>query len=93
MIQLIDENLLDAHKNLFSDEFAHPARLTVWCAISSKGIFGPIFATQNINKQWYKNMLENEFVPKIRDSNRLYDFHFMQDEATPDRTRVLHYLS
>ncbi|RWS18118.1 histone-lysine N-methyltransferase SETMAR-like protein, partial [Leptotrombidium deliense] len=65
---------------------AHPQRVTVWCAFSFRGKIGPIFTTQNITGAWFKKLLENEFLPFIRNNNYLEDSIYMQDGATPHRT-------
>ena len=56
--------------------------LSVWCAISSKGIIGPYFFQAPVTGQSYLNMLNDWFLPQI--ANRLrdgYNLHFQHDGA------------
>ena len=48
----------------------HSAKTNVWAAIGSKGIIGPFFFRDTINKVRYLEMLQNQFYP---------DLIFMQD--------------
>jgi hypothetical protein len=41
----------------------HPAKSTVWCAISKHGLSGPIFVEDTITSQRY---LQNEAIPVIK---------------------------
>ena len=64
----------------------HPARVTVWCAMSSLGIIGPVFLEQNVTGSTYRKMLEDKFIPKIQEFGETQNFWFMQDGARPHRT-------
>ena len=64
----------------------HPERVTVWCALSSTNIIGPIFIEGNVTAEKYKQLLEDQFFPKIRRLRRVSQFWFQQDGARPHRT-------
>lgn len=63
-----------------------PQRITVWCAISSKGIIGPWFFTENVNRISYREVLEKKFIPEAQGLEAYDDFWFQQDGATPHTT-------
>lgn len=63
-----------------------PVRVTVWCAISAKGIIGPFFFEDNVTGEGYRKMLEEEFIPAAQGLDAIDDFWFMQDGARPHRT-------
>ena len=63
----------------------HPPRVTVWCAMSSSGIYEPIFFDGNVNVDNYRAVIE-EFIAFLHGalSEREFDrAWFMQDGATP----------
>lgn len=66
-----------------------PSHLTVWCAISSKGVIGPYFFEEHkevvtVNAYRYSNMLERFFVRHLRRrKTRLGGSWFQQDGAKP----------
>lgn len=63
-----------------------PEKVTVWCAISAKGIIGPFFFNDTVNSERYKEMLEDFFIPSAQGLDAIDDFWFMQDGAKPHRT-------
>lgn len=65
---------------------AHPQRLTVWCAISSSVIIGPIFIDGNVTGDKYQELLERDFFPQIRRRRLARDYWYQQDGARPHRT-------
>jgi hypothetical protein len=47
-------------------EKVHDApRITVWVAISSHGLLGPIFSEETVNSEHYLSILCNTFVPHL----------------------------
>ena len=64
----------------------HSQRVTVWCALSSKGIVGPIFIEGNVTAPKYKEILENQFIPQAKKLKMVQNCWFMQDGARPHRT-------
>ena len=64
----------------------HPERVTVWCALSSTSIIGPIFIEGNVTAEKYKRILEDKFLPEIRRLRRVHGYWFQQDGARPHRT-------
>jgi hypothetical protein len=64
----------------------HPQRVTVWCAISEKGIIGPFFIDGNVTSLKYVNCLQQNFIPKLHELGLLKSSWFMQDGARPHRT-------
>ncbi len=75
----------------YIEKSAHPKYVTVWCAISAQGLIGPYFFENSneeriiVNQSNYQNMIENYFVPKLRDlvGDKFDDQIFMQDGASP----------
>ncbi|GFT71062.1 t-complex protein 1 subunit delta [Nephila pilipes] len=40
----------------------HPKKFLVWCAISSHGVFGPIFIDGTLSAENYRKFLDEEFL-------------------------------
>lgn len=57
-------------------------RLTIWCAISNDGII-PVVLYDNVNSDSYREMLEEDFIPKLEELGLLDESWFMQDGARP----------
>lgn len=72
---------------IFETTSMKPERITVWCAMSAKGIIGPFFFDENVNSERYLEMLETEFIPLASGLDAIEDFWFMQDGARPHRTK------
>lgn len=66
---------------------AHPQRVTVWCAVSSEVIIGPIFIEGTVTSEKYQELLERDFFPLIRRQRLIQDYWFQQDGARPHRTQ------
>lgn len=64
----------------------HPERLTVWVAITPRKIYVK-FIYENVTAEVYKRVLQGSFFPWLRRNKFPDDFWFMQDGATPHRTR------
>ena len=64
----------------------HPQRVTVWCAISSKRIVGPVFIDGMVTGVKYRELLERHFGPEAGRLNMTRRYWFMQDGARPHRT-------
>lgn len=70
----------------------HCERVTVWCAVSRRGIIGPYFFEENeravtVNAARYTQMIEEFFIPKL-DELDLGDVWFQQDGATAHTARA-----
>lgn len=68
----------------FVEKPLHSEKVTVWCAISSRGIIGPYVFSDTVNSERYLSMLRTKFLPELR--RRSFDINttwFMQDGATP----------
>jgi transposase len=65
----------------------HPRRITVWVALSTGGIIGPVFLNKTITSSLYVNMLKEEFIPLAQVLVDISKSWFMQDGARPHRTR------
>lgn len=72
---------------IFETTSMKPQRITVWCAICEKGIFGPVFVDQNVSGELYKRLLRDKFIPFAQGLNAVDRYWFMQDGATPHRTK------
>jgi len=64
----------------------HSQRLTVWTAMSSRGIHY-FFLEENVTGLSYKNLLKRQFFPAVKRQNAVNEYWFMQDGATPHRTK------
>ena len=68
----------------------HPRKTTVWCALSSYGIIGPVFIHENINSELYIKVLNENFIPTLRGMGvNMSETWFMQDGARPHRTQLV----
>jgi hypothetical protein len=57
--------------------------ITVWGALSSEGILGPVFFDGTVDGNNYLNMLCNVEVPQLRTRANFAELYFQQDGATP----------
>ncbi|GFS53505.1 t-complex protein 1 subunit delta [Nephila pilipes] len=64
----------------------HPKKFLVWCAISSHGVFGPIFIDGTLSAANYRKFLDEEFIPFLHGYDLVQGHWFMQDGARPHRT-------
>jgi len=64
----------------------HPKKVTVWMAISGRGMIKPVIFESTVTGESYNNLLRTEFLPQVRRMNKINGFWFMQDGARPHRT-------
>ena len=57
--------------------------ITVWDALSSEGVLGPVFFDGNVDGNNYLNMLSDVVVPQLRTRANFAELYFQQDGATP----------
>lgn len=81
-----DENPREIHQ-----EPLHSPKVTVWCALSRLGVWGPYFFEENgqtvtVNSERYCFMLENFLRPKMEE-NGVENVWFQQDGATAHTSR------
>ena len=62
----------------------HPQRVTVWCALSSRGIIGAEFIDGTVQ---YVEVLKEKFISAIQCAEEFDQMWLMQDGARPHRTR------
>jgi hypothetical protein len=43
----------------------HPVKVCVWCAVSARGIAGPVFFNETINCERYVRVILRQFFPKL----------------------------
>ena len=67
-------------KSLYSE------KVTLWAALSVKGIY-LYFFDSTVTGNSYKELLETKFFPFAKKRGWVKTFHFMQDGATPHRTK------
>jgi hypothetical protein len=68
----------------------HAPRITVWVAISSHGLLGPIFFEKTVNSERYLSMLCSTLVPYLLAGGLVLQTHwFMQDRARPHTAKVV----
>ncbi len=70
----------------------HPAKVTVWAAISSHGIIGPFYFeedgdTATITSDRYVDMLKRQFLPALKEK-QLEEIWFQQDGAAPHTSKA-----
>lgn len=71
---------------IFRTSVQCPQRVTVWCAISSVGIIGPWFFSENVNRESYQEAIRDKFVPEAQGLEAYEGYWFQQDGATPHTT-------
>ena len=67
----------------------HDAKVLVWCAITSRKVYGPYFFEESVNQHNYLHMLKTFFWPKhyrLKDAKKYY---FQQDGATPHTANLV----
>ena len=64
----------------------HPQKITVWAALSSEGIIGPIFIDQSVDKDVYEGILNDYFLPEAQRMGWLDGKHFFQQDGAPPDT-------
>jgi hypothetical protein len=66
----------------------HPAKCTMWCAISKQGIIGLISEEGTITNQWCLQQLQNEVILVIHRAGHV-DTFFQQDGACQHTVNVI----
>lgn len=74
------------HPHFAIDRSLHPLRVTVWCAMSTRGIVGAVFVDGTVTSARYCDVLANSFIPAIQGDPEFELMWFMQDGARPHRT-------
>ena len=64
----------------YQEEPLHSPRVTVWAAISSRGVVVPFFFEENINGTNYLEMLQERFLPTVEEWPAYESLVFMQME-------------
>jgi hypothetical protein len=78
------------HPHNFRERCSHRRKVTVWVAISSHSLIGPIFFSETVNSQQYLHMLQNDFLPQLMVTQLPIGTQwFMQDGATPHTANVV----
>ena len=62
-------------------QLLNPPKLLVWCAVSSKRVYGPFFFDKTVNGENYLKMLKENLWPSVYRSKNGTISYFMQDEA------------
>jgi len=57
--------------------------VTVWGALSSEGVLGPVFFDGTVDGNNYLNMMRDMVVPQLRTRANFTELYFQQDGATP----------
>ena len=74
---------------VFQTTTMKPVRVTVFCALCSDGIIGPIFFDENVTGEAYRKALRRKFIPVAGGMDAIGDYWFMQDGALPHRTNAV----
>ena len=64
----------------------YPEKVTLWAALSVKGIY-LYFFDSTVTGNSYKELLETKFFIFTKKRGWVKTFYFMQDKATPHRTK------
>ena len=72
--------------NICISKSLHPEKVTLWAVLSIKGIY-LYFFDSTITGNSYKELLETKFFLFVKKRGWVKTFHFMQDGATPHRTK------
>lgn len=68
----------------YFEELEHnPPHVMIWAAVSSRHIIGPYFFDHSVNQNTYLRMLQDWFIPKLRELNIENNCYFQQDGAPP----------
>jgi hypothetical protein len=59
----------------------------VWCAVSARRIFGPMFFKKKINFERHVQVILGQFFPESKEEERLHG-GFQQDSATAHTARM-----
>ena len=84
----------EANPHQLHERPLHSAKVTVWCAISSKGIIGPYFFEDDnekpvtVTSERYAHMLETFLIPELERFPVNENTHFQQDGATSHTARI-----
>ena len=83
----------EQNPHAFSEHPLQPAKVMVWCGLTSSRILGPYFFHETLNEDNYLAMLRQKVIPALRRANVLNTITFQQDGAGPHTSnQVLHYL-
>ena len=72
--------------NISISKSFHPEKVPLWAAFSVKGIY-LYFFDSTVTGNSYKELLATKFFPFAKKRDCVKTFHFMQDAATPHRTK------
>ena len=72
--------------NISISKSLHPERVPLWAALTVKGIYLYFFDPTDTGNS-YKELLETKVVPFAKKKGWVETFHFMQNGATPHRTK------
>ena len=80
----------DTKPNIYTEKSNHAEKITVWAALSTNGIIGPLYFedidgnTETINSERYLTLLKHKLLPELRrrgvDVTQVW---FQQDGDTP----------
>ena len=74
------------NSNISISRSLYPEKVTLRAALSVKGIY-LYFFDSTVTGNSYKELLETKFFPFAKKRGWVKTFHFMQDGATPHRTK------
>jgi hypothetical protein len=67
-------------------------KIVVWCVVSARRIFGPVFFNETINCERYLQIILGHLFPELTEDERLYGW-FQQDSATAHNACIMQALS
>jgi hypothetical protein len=80
-LQSAVESEIDLQLTLFPDDASfqflllHPVKVGVWCAVSARRIFGPMFFKETINCERYVQVILGQALPELtEDENTMAGF-------------------
>ncbi len=66
---------------VFLTKNLHPKKITVWVALSTQGLIGPIFVQKNVDSLVHRKILKKEVFPQFTAMKQFLKFWFQQDRV------------
>lgn len=74
------------HPHFEINSSLHSVRVTVWYAMSTRGIVRAVFVNGTVTSERYCDVLANNFIPAVQSNSEFDLMWFMQDGARPHHT-------
>jgi hypothetical protein len=57
--------------NITHESLLHPVKIGVWCAVSARRVYGPVFSNETTNREKYVQVNFGQFFPLLTEEGRL----------------------